>query len=205
MLPSMTIGSSGGSPGAGASAGAALGPAVDHLPTLMRLENDRAVEAYISHLDGLGLEYLESRNPQELHKGALDRECVRSIWKMACYTFFPQCSKVRITEQVTLVQQSLQSAQAEAGESRATGEASASTRAHTHDDEEEEEEAYLRPCAGTCHEYVNACQVQCCDEGVQCVFTHTAATIGGGGSTNLLQLQNQQSGRRKQVKGYVGL
>lgn len=31
---------------------------------------------------------------------------------------------------------------------------------------------YLRPCASTCETYVHTCKVQCCDEGVQCVFKH---------------------------------
>lgn len=31
---------------------------------------------------------------------------------------------------------------------------------------------YLRPCASTCQNYLKACQVRCCDEGVQCVFSH---------------------------------
>lgn len=31
---------------------------------------------------------------------------------------------------------------------------------------------YLRPCASTCQSYLSACQVQCCDEGVKCVFSH---------------------------------
>lgn len=32
--------------------------------------------------------------------------------------------------------------------------------------------AYLRPCASSCENYIKACDVSCCDEGVQCVFTH---------------------------------
>lgn len=31
---------------------------------------------------------------------------------------------------------------------------------------------YLRPCASTCQTYVRKCKVSCCDEGVQCIFTH---------------------------------
>eukprot|EP00747_Dinoflagellata_sp_TGD_P165479 gnl/TRDRNA2_/TRDRNA2_186794_c0_seq1.p1 gnl/TRDRNA2_/TRDRNA2_186794_c0~~gnl/TRDRNA2_/TRDRNA2_186794_c0_seq1.p1 ORF type:complete len:308 (-),score=42.12 gnl/TRDRNA2_/TRDRNA2_186794_c0_seq1:60-875(-) len=31
---------------------------------------------------------------------------------------------------------------------------------------------YLRPCKSTCENYLEACHVECCDEGVQCVFTH---------------------------------
>mmetsp|Transcript_19491 Transcript_19491/g.42636 ORF Transcript_19491/g.42636 Transcript_19491/m.42636 type:complete len:277 (+) Transcript_19491:91-921(+) len=31
---------------------------------------------------------------------------------------------------------------------------------------------YLPPCASSCHNYLQACQVECCDEGVQCSFTY---------------------------------
>merc|ERR1719373_205827 len=31
---------------------------------------------------------------------------------------------------------------------------------------------YVRPCASTCMNYVKACEVQCCDESVQCVYSH---------------------------------
>jgi len=34
---------------------------------------------------------------------------------------------------------------------------------------------YLRPCQSSCFNYLRACQVECCDESVQCVFTHTKA------------------------------
>merc|ERR1719265_2204453 len=33
--------------------------------------------------------------------------------------------------------------------------------------------AYIRPCQSSCFNYIRACQVECCDESVQCVFTHT--------------------------------
>jgi hypothetical protein len=31
---------------------------------------------------------------------------------------------------------------------------------------------YLRPCQSSCHNYIKACNVECCDESVQCVFQH---------------------------------
>jgi hypothetical protein len=31
---------------------------------------------------------------------------------------------------------------------------------------------YLRPCSSTCQDYVRTCQVECCDEGVSCTFSH---------------------------------
>jgi len=38
---------------------------------------------------------------------------------------------------------------------------------------------YLRPCASSCESYIQACKVQCCDEGVQCVFTHATRLANG--------------------------
>merc|ERR1719326_951481 len=32
---------------------------------------------------------------------------------------------------------------------------------------------YLRPCQSSCFNYIRSCQVECCDESVQCSFTHT--------------------------------
>lgn len=32
---------------------------------------------------------------------------------------------------------------------------------------------YLAPCASECQGYLKKCAVECCDEGVQCVFSHT--------------------------------
>lgn len=40
---------------------------------------------------------------------------------------------------------------------------------------------YRRPCASCCSEYLQACQVECCDESPQCVFEHQA-DLGGGSS-----------------------
>lgn len=39
---------------------------------------------------------------------------------------------------------------------------------------------YLRPCKNVCSNYVQACGVECCDEGVQCVFDHRVALLEGG-------------------------
>jgi len=36
----------------------------------------------------------------------------------------------------------------------------------------QDETNYLRPCSSGCKNYLSACAVQCCDEGVQCLFEH---------------------------------
>merc|ERR1719491_657611 len=38
---------------------------------------------------------------------------------------------------------------------------------------------YLRPCKNVCENYLSSCQVQCCDESVQCVFSKKVSLIGG--------------------------
>lgn len=39
---------------------------------------------------------------------------------------------------------------------------------------------YYRPCRDSCEEYINTCNVECCDEGLQCVFDHSVDPGGGG-------------------------
>lgn len=38
---------------------------------------------------------------------------------------------------------------------------------------------YMRPCMSSCENYLNACGVECCDESVQCSFSHTVEAAGG--------------------------
>lgn len=38
---------------------------------------------------------------------------------------------------------------------------------------------YLAPCRSSCEGYLKKCKVECCDEGVQCVFTHKAKKADG--------------------------
>lgn len=38
---------------------------------------------------------------------------------------------------------------------------------------------YLPPCANTCEHYLDKCGVVCCDEGVQCSFTHATELPNG--------------------------
>lgn len=53
---------------------------------VIRGENRKATEAYISHLDGLGLEFLENNHPNTTKD-----LCVEAIYKMSCHTYFPRC------------------------------------------------------------------------------------------------------------------
>lgn len=38
---------------------------------------------------------------------------------------------------------------------------------------------YLRPCQSSCHNYLKSCNVECCDESVQCVFEHSKQESDG--------------------------
>merc|ERR1740117_2861863 len=44
---------------------------------------------------------------------------------------------------------------------------------------------YLKPCKNVCQNYLKACQVQCCDESVQCVFEKKVKLINGNSTTLL--------------------
>jgi hypothetical protein len=99
----------------------------------VRGEDRKATEAYISHMDGLGYEFLENAHPHN----STD-ECIRQIWKMACFTYFPRCDAVS-----------------------------------------PEKNKYVRPCSNGCWNYVQKCNVQCCDEGVQCSFEHETILTSG--------------------------
>jgi len=38
---------------------------------------------------------------------------------------------------------------------------------------------YLRPCKSVCQEMIRSCDVDCCDESVQCMFNHTVSLLEG--------------------------
>jgi len=42
---------------------------------------------------------------------------------------------------------------------------------------------HLRPCKNTCGSYIQACNVECCDESVQCVFSKQVALLNGSAIT----------------------
>lgn len=91
-------------------------------------KQDRAANtAFFAHLSGLGMDPWDHPKPLEAD------DCVSSIWRMVCYTYFPR-------------------AQAGCGRGKLMD--------------------YIRPCQSSCQNYIKACSVECCDESVQCVFSH---------------------------------
>jgi len=101
---------------------------VQDVVALVKAQEKAAITAYAYHLSGLGWEHWDHTRPAEE-----DDDCIKSIWKMVCYTYFPKAQKGCKTGQAT---------------------------------------NYLRPCHSSCKNYVKACQVECCDESVQCTFQH---------------------------------
>ncbi|CAK9105864.1 unnamed protein product [Durusdinium trenchii] len=102
-------------------------PDESSVQALVRKQDRAANTAYFAHLNGLGKDPWEHPDPEN------SDDCIRSIWKMVCYTYFPRaepgCARGSLME-------------------------------------------YIRPCQSSCANYINACSVECCDESVQCVFTH---------------------------------
>jgi len=99
--------------------------------TLVMRQDNAAATMFVYHLAGMGIDAWEYQKPE-----LSNDDCIKSIWRMLCYTYFPR-ARVGCQE----------------GEST----------------------QYLRPCQSCCANYVRACGVECCDESVQCVFTHTKA------------------------------
>lgn len=95
--------------------------------TLVRMQEKAAVTAYAYHLSGMGKEAWDHTNPKD------GDDCVKSIWRLVCFTYFPQ---------------------------------------NEHGCKEGQESKYLRPCSSSCGNYIHSCGVECCDESVQCSFTH---------------------------------
>jgi len=49
----------------------------------------RALETYVGHLSGMGFDFWDHTTPWEE-----EDECIKSVWKMSCYTFFPRCNEI---------------------------------------------------------------------------------------------------------------
>lgn len=123
------------------------------------IEHDRAAaELYFFHLQGMGVEAWDHREPFNTSTHPL-RPCARSVARLACFTYFPKAALTASMGQ---------------------------------------EIAYMRPCSSCCQEYIQACQVECCDESVSCVFSRSypanaPATSGASPTTGALDSSNKVS------------
>lgn len=109
-----------------------LAPPTDEL---IYQQEKKATSVYVAHMAAMGMDFWDYPDPWNAD------DCIKSVWKMACYTHFPRCNKVD------------------------TG-------------------LYLRPCASSCQDYLKTCGVECCDEGVQCMFTHQKVMADGSVSVD---------------------
>merc|ERR1719272_676902 len=106
-------------------------PAVsDSLKRLVQRQDNAAATTFYYHLYALGFEAWDYQKPE------FANDCIKSIWRMACYTYFPRAQVGTMDGAYT---------------------------------------KYIRPCQSSCMNYVRTCGVECCDESVQCVFSHTKA------------------------------
>merc|ERR1719316_1163984 len=53
--------------------------------TLVQAQEKAATTAFAYHLSGMGLEVWDHTRPSES-----DNDCIKSVWKLACYTYFPK-------------------------------------------------------------------------------------------------------------------
>lgn len=74
------------------------------LSDVMRAEQEQAMAMYGAHLSGMGLDVWEWLKPWETND-----ECIRSVWKMVCYTYFPRCNEVDETQYLKPCKNSCQS------------------------------------------------------------------------------------------------
>lgn len=64
-------------------------PTKDATPVseLVKAQEDAAMTMFVYHLNGMGYEAWDYRNPSQS-----DSDCIRSVWKMVCYTYFPRAA-----------------------------------------------------------------------------------------------------------------
>lgn len=55
------------------------------LSVLSKIMEHQAITMYVYHLQGMGVEFWDHRRPD-----LSDDECIKTTWKMVCYTYFPK-------------------------------------------------------------------------------------------------------------------
>lgn len=55
------------------------------LAALVKKQEQAAITMYTYHLSGMGIEYWDHTRPD-----LDDDDCIKSVWRMACYTYFPK-------------------------------------------------------------------------------------------------------------------
>eukprot|EP00933_Yihiella_yeosuensis_P070890 TRINITY_DN79054_c0_g1_i1.p1 TRINITY_DN79054_c0_g1~~TRINITY_DN79054_c0_g1_i1.p1 ORF type:complete len:535 (+),score=85.15 TRINITY_DN79054_c0_g1_i1:120-1724(+) len=102
--------------------------AEESIEAMVRKQDKAANSAYVYHLSGMGIDAWDHPDPENG-----DDECVKAVYKMACYSHFPRAKPGCKTGDPI---------------------------------------AFIRPCRNSCENYVSACEIECCDNSVQCIFEH---------------------------------
>lgn len=108
----------------------ALPASSDSIERIVQRQDNSAATTYYYHVYALGLDAWDYKEPQYAS------DCIKSVWRMACFTYFPR-AEVGIMDGAY--------------------------------------SKYIRPCQSSCQNYLRTCGVECCDESVQCVFSHNRA------------------------------
>jgi len=56
---------------------------------IIQQQSYKALETYVGHLSGMGHDFWDHTDPWNE-----ESECIRSVWKMACYTYFPRVNEI---------------------------------------------------------------------------------------------------------------
>lgn len=56
---------------------------------LIQQQTYRALETYVGHLANMGFDFWDHTEPW-----SEEDECIKSVWKMSCYTYFPRCNEI---------------------------------------------------------------------------------------------------------------
>lgn len=61
------------------------GDAKPAIGALAKIMEHQAITMYVYHLQGMGVEFWDHRDP-----GSGSNECLKTVWRMVCYTYFPK-------------------------------------------------------------------------------------------------------------------
>jgi len=55
---------------------------------VINVQVGKAMSAYVAHLSGMGHDFWDHLEPWD------EDECIQSVWRMSCLTYFPRCNKI---------------------------------------------------------------------------------------------------------------
>jgi len=75
------------------------GGAAAPIGALAKIMEHQAITMYVFHLQGMGIEFWDHRHPDRENN-----ECLKSVWRMVCYTYFPKAEASATEGQPTTYQ-----------------------------------------------------------------------------------------------------